>query len=124
MMAPRTSQERPEAGVNKTIAWVLTIGLVVAIVLMIVGAILARIRPAVPIPHETSFAEALRGLVHGEPGGFFELGLIVLLATPAARVVALLLAYARRKQWLFAGLSFFVFCVLVLSGYLGLSVAT
>jgi len=56
-----------------------------------------------------------------EPGGFFELGLLVLLATPAARVVALCAAYLRRRQWLFSGISLFVLAILILSGYLGLA---
>ena len=115
------SDHRVEAGVNKTIAWVLTVGLAAAISLMVAGAILAGIRSRVPIPHQTSFSGVLRGLARGEPGAFFDLGLIVLLATPAARVVTLLVAYGRRRQWLFAGISLFVLCILILSGYLGLT---
>ena len=56
-----------------------------------------------------------------EAGGFFDLGLLVLLATPAARVVALLVAFTRRKLWIFSGVSLIVLGVLALSGYLGLS---
>jgi uncharacterized membrane protein len=117
------ASRRPEAGVNKTIAWVLTVGLAAAIALMVTGAVLAGIRSTVAIPHQTSFGQAFRSLERGEPGGFFQLGLIMMLATPVARVVALLLAYARRRQWFFAGISLFVLCVLVLSGYLGLTFA-
>jgi uncharacterized membrane protein len=48
------------------------------------------------------------------------LGLLVLLATPAARVATLLVAFARRRLWLFSGLGLIVLTVLALSAYLGL----
>jgi uncharacterized membrane protein len=55
-----------------------------------------------------------------EPGGFFDLGLLLLLATPAARVVALFVGFARRRSWLFAGCSAVVLVALALSAFLGL----
>ena len=51
---------------------------------------------------------------------FMSLGLIVLLATPAARVLVLLLGYVRRQQWLFAAIALMVLSVLVISVVIGL----
>ena len=48
----------------------------------------------------------------------------MLLATPFARVVALGIAFARRRQWLFAGISFVVMAMLILGAVLGLSLGS
>ena len=98
---------------------VLLAGLGLAVLLLLVGVVLTVARPGVPLwaGSITEMPEALAAL---EPGGFFALGLLVLLATPAARVVALLIAFARRRLWVFSGVSLVVLIVLVLSAFLGL----
>ena len=88
---------------------------------MLVGAVLAAVRTGTSVVRESSISALPSALGGLEPGGFFDLGLLVLLATPAARVVALLVAFARRRLWVFSGVSLVVLAVLVLSGYLGLS---
>jgi uncharacterized membrane protein len=127
MSSPETPVDlRPEhhheRALNVTISRVLVIGLASAIALLVVGIVLVLVRPGLTVNHETSVAHIPRALWRLEPGGFFGLGLAVLLATPFARVAALFLAYTRRRQWIFAGISAFVLGVLVLSGYLGLTV--
>lgn len=97
----------------------LLVGVSLAVALFVTGVVLTAIKPEVPV--STSSIPGLPGsLAALEPGGFFDLGLIVLLATPAARVAALLIAFARRREWLFSGLSLLVLFVLVLSAFLGL----
>ena len=44
---------------------------------------------------------------------FLTVGLIVLMLTPLARVVASFVAYVRLRDWFFAGTTVFVFVVLV-----------
>jgi uncharacterized membrane protein len=78
------------------------------------------VRPDLPLPHEASIADMPRALAAIEPGGFFELGLLVLVATPVARVVALGVGFARRREWLFVSFSAVVLTVLVLGAILGL----
>ena len=114
-------QQRREARLNVTISRVLAAGLAAAMFLLVVGVILTLARRGTVIPRKTSMQGIPGALRAFEPGGFFELGLLVLLATPAARVVALCIAYLRRRQWLFSGVSLFVLSILILSGYLGLA---
>jgi uncharacterized membrane protein len=115
------AHHRHETRLNITISRVLVVGLLAAIFLLVVGVVLTLVHSGVPVPRKTSIQDIPRALRALEPGGFFQLGLLVLLATPAARVAALFLAYVRRRQWLFSGISFFVFAILVLSAYLGLA---
>ena len=97
----------------------LLVGVSLAVALFVTGAVLAAIKPELPV--SPSSIPGLPGsLVALEPVGFFDLGLIVLVATPAARVAALLIAFARRREWLFSGLSLMVLFVLALSAFLGL----
>jgi uncharacterized membrane protein len=46
-------------------------------------------------------------------------GLILLIATPALRVVVSLIAFARERNWRFVGITFLVLVVLLLSLVLG-----
>ena len=111
----------PDPRLALALSRLLLVGLSLAILLMLVGVILAEVRTGAPIARKSSITALPRALGALEAGGFFDMGLLVLLATPAARVVALLVAFIRRKQWIFSGVSLVVLAVLVLSGYLGLS---
>ena len=105
---------------NHTISRVLTVGLLVSVVLLVVGAVVTLVRPDLPAVHQTSLRQLWAALSGLRPGGFFDLGLLVLLATPVARVVALLLGFSQRRMWLFSLVSLIVLVLLGLSAYLGL----
>jgi uncharacterized membrane protein len=109
-----------DPGLTRALSRLLLVGLLVAIGLMIAGAILAVIQESGSVRHSTSLGDLPGLLANGDPTGFLDLGLLVLLATPAARVIALLVAFIRRREWLFAGISAVVVAVLVLSAVLGL----
>jgi len=104
----------------RALSALLAAGLVIAVALLLVGVGVAVARPDVPVSRQTSFGALIDSLAAGEPGGFFDLGLLVLLATPAARVGGLLIAFVRRRTWVFAGAAVVVLAVLATSGYLGL----
>ena len=120
--SPTTDEHRHrEARFNVNISRILATGLVLAIGLLLAGVVLTLARPEVEVGH-TSFVKGMpAAIVALEPDGFFQAGLLVLLATPVVRVIALLYGYGRRRQWLFAGMSLLVLAVLVLSAFLGLS---
>jgi uncharacterized membrane protein len=101
---------------------VLLTGLGLAVGLLLVGVVLSAAGGGASVPHETSITGLPRALRALRPVGFFDLGLIVLLATPVARVVALLVAFSRRRLWIFAGICIVVMAVLALSAFLGLRV--
>jgi uncharacterized membrane protein len=105
---------------NLTVSRVLAGGLAAAIVLLLTGAVLAIAGRGPSVPSATSVSDMPRALEALEPGGFLDLGLLVLLATPVARVIALAFGFARRRAWAFCGISVFVLAVLALSAYLGL----
>jgi uncharacterized membrane protein len=115
MRAPSDSDPRLASRLSR----VLLAGLSLAVLLFLVGVVLTVAKPGVPLS-ASSITEMPGALAAFEPGGFFDLGLLVLLATPAARVIALLVAFARRRLWVFSGVSLVVLMVLALSAFLGL----
>ncbi len=117
MSAGRVGSERRLA---RALSGLLAAGLVIAVALLLTGVVVAAARPDLPVGRQTSFVGLIESLAAGEPGGFFGLGFVVLLATPAARVVGLLIAFVRRRAWVFVGAALLVLAILVTSGYLGL----
>jgi uncharacterized membrane protein len=115
-------QHQEERRLNSLISRVLVVGLLASMALLAVGVILNLIRPNVPVPHSTTLGNIPAEIAALEPAGFYALGLLVLLATPFARVVALGVAFARMREWLFAGISLIVTIVLILAASLGLTV--
>jgi uncharacterized membrane protein len=114
-------EHREEMRLNSFISKVLVVGLLAAVALLVAGVILALARPGVGSIHVTSIKDLPTQLATGEPGGFFQLGLLVLLLTPFARVVALGIAFAGRRQWLFTGISLVVAAFLIVGAVLGMS---
>jgi uncharacterized membrane protein len=114
-------EHRAEMRLNTVISRVLIIGLLAAVALLVVGAILTFARPGVAVVHATSVGSLPSELGALQPGGFLQLGLLVLLLTPFARVVALGIAFGRRRQWLFTTISVVVAALLILGAALGLS---
>jgi uncharacterized membrane protein len=110
-----------EMRLNTVISRVLIVGLLAAVALLVVGAVLTVARSGAPVLRATSVGDIPRELAAGEPGGFFQLGLIVLLLTPFARVVALGVAFGHQRRWLFLAISVVVAALLILGTVLGLS---
>jgi uncharacterized membrane protein len=111
---------RGEAGLNLAISRVLAGGLILAVLLLLAGVFLILAGRDAPLGGPASIGDMPRAIAALDPVGFFYLGLLVLLLTPVCRVMALAVAFARRRTWLFCSLSVFVLAVLGLSAYLGL----
>jgi len=95
-------------------------GLSAAIALMLIGAFVAGVRHGRPFDHTASIDEIPQSLMDGEASGFFALGLLLLVLTPAAGVLTMLVAYLRTRKWLFAGICCFILAVMALSAAVGL----
>jgi uncharacterized membrane protein len=72
--------------------------------------------PSGVVPFDHTFTE----LGAGNPLALLDLGVLVLLATPALTIAAVTLAYATARNWRYAALSLLIFAVLLLSVALSL----
>ena len=66
-----------------------------------------------------SAAVLLAGLVLGRPG-LLHLGLVLLILTPATRVLAVTAGFALARDWAFAALALAVLAVLATGAWIGL----
>lgn len=125
------AQSSDDATMQRWLGRVLRAGVAVAAALVLVGLVLSFAESS---RDQESLDEALgrRGSIHvvhpgdvlgglgdGEPSAFIELGLLVLILTPTARVALTLLLFERQRDWTFVALSGVVLVVLVL-GLLGI----
>ena len=96
-----TSSSEPGApGLEQTIARLLTGGTYASIALLVVGLILMAADGMAPLAGGPPFdaGRLIPDLVALRPEGFLWLGLVVMIATPATRVVASLIGYGRRGE--------------------------
>ena len=77
-------------------------------------------RPPYQIFHgEPTDLRSISGIVHfalaGRRRGIIQLGLLLLIATPVARVLFSVYAFARERDWLYVGITLIVLAVLLFS---------
>lgn len=124
MDAARTNR-RPardaDHALNLVVSRVLAVGLGVASALMIAGALLVAVGAGPAAPQALPLAEIPAALWAGRSNGFLSLGILVLVVTPAARVVVLLGAFVLRREWGFALVSAAVLAVLGVGLVVGLA---
>ncbi len=99
------------------IARLLTFGTYVSIALLVAGylAMLAGgISPYAPAPGLDPGA-IVADILAGRAPGFLWLGLLAVIATPTARIVAAMVGFARMREWEMASVSVGILVVITLS---------
>ena len=66
-------------------------------------------------PHLRSIPEVFTGALHLEPEAVIQLGLLLLIATPIARVAFSIVAFSLERDWMYVALTFVVLGVLLYS---------
>jgi len=111
--------------VEQTVGNLLRVGLLIATALVIVGAVIYLHNHASEMPEYRIFRGEPPELT-GIPGivafalewrgrGIIQLGLLVLLATPVARVIFSVVAFALQRDWFYVGVTIVVLGVLLYS---------
>jgi uncharacterized membrane protein len=91
-------------------------GLTVAVVLMLIGAVLAVAKPPAKSP---SSGGMVSRAMQGDSSAILQLGLVVLMLTPVARVLVLAVGWLMSRDWTFSLIAFCVLALLVTSILLG-----
>jgi uncharacterized membrane protein len=104
---------------NDMVHGVLVVGLAVSTVFLLVGLGLSLwldhgLPAAVVGP-----GEALRGLATLRPVAFLSLGLMILIATPAIRVLGSVIVFLWERDWRYAAITLLVLSVMITSVLLG-----
>lgn len=61
------------------------------------------------------WTELLQAVRHGEPAAVIQVGILLLIATPVARVVFAVVAFWVQRDWRYVGISVVVLAILLLS---------
>ena len=111
--------------VERVVATLLRAGVVLAAAVVLIGAVVYLYRhghePAkMPVfEGEPSDLESIHGIVrgawHGRGRGIIQLGLLLLIATPIARVIFSVYAFGRERDWTYVFVTLFVLAILLYS---------
>ena len=112
------------ADLDRSIARLLTYGTYVSVGLLGIGTILMFARGIAPLAGGPPFQLELivDDVVHLRAAGFMWLGLVAVIATPTARVVAALIGFVRRGERTMALVAALILAVIALSVVLALGV--
>ena len=115
----RGSEQTRPPGLERSIARLLTVGTYSSMALLAIGVVLMAANGIGPLSGGPVFdvTRLVSDLLAGRPAGFLWLGLVVVVATPVARVLASLVGYVRRGE---RGMAIVAGLILVV---IGLSVA-
>ncbi|HET9520509.1 MAG TPA: DUF1634 domain-containing protein [Candidatus Limnocylindrales bacterium] len=113
---------RPQADLDRSIARLLTVGTYGSVALLGVGVVLMLAAGIAPLAGGPRFELGLLvdDLVHLRPAGFLWLGIVAVIATPSARVLASLIGYARNRERRMAIVAALILAIIALSVVLGL----
>jgi uncharacterized membrane protein len=118
-LGEETGRDRSSWG--RHLAKLLAAGLICAVLMLLAGVVLAMLGRGNVGLHASSFTAIPGFLARGEAAGFIDLGLLVLLAVPLLRVISLLVAFLRSREWPFAVASLVIVMVLATGVVVGLT---
>ena len=118
---PLEEEERAkeQSNLDQIIHKLLVIGLAISVSFMLFGLLLdLTLHRFIPttIPN---LGEVFMRAISLRPSGFLSLGLLVLIATPVVRVIGSFIAFIYERDWRYAGITFLVLLVVVLSIVIG-----
>lgn len=125
-----TSGHAPaEEHVEQMVGNLLRIGVLIAAAVTIVGGIAFMIHHGSLIPDHSVFRgqpamlSSVSGVISGvlalEPAAIVQLGIVLLIATPVARVLLTLVAFAVQRDWMYVLISAIVLALLAYSLLVG-----
>ena len=112
-----------------SVAVVLRIGIVLSASVVILGGVLLHSHLFSVVPDYAHFQpgdpglRSVMGIVQGAvnftPKSVIQLGLLLLIATPVARVLLCVIGFTRQRNLLYVGVSSLIFAILLLSFFKG-----
>ena len=119
------AQQRSDSDFDVVLGRVLRFGVVLAAVVVLDGAAIYLARHARELPQyhvfrgEPGDLRTMRGIVADartlSGRGVIQLGLLVLIATPIARVVFSVIGFLRQRDWMYVGITSVVLALLLYS---------
>jgi uncharacterized membrane protein len=112
-----------DENLDRLLSWLLLIGVLLAAAVVLAGGIYHLIRHGATVPHFEVFhgepaeyrdpALILRDALHLHSRAIIQLGLLVLVLTPIARVAFSVVGFLRERDWTYVGTTLVVLAVLL-----------
>lgn len=113
-----------DTAMERSMGYLLIIGVLLASAVVLVGGVLYLraahgVTPEYRVFHSEPgkmrrISALLAAVRRGDPTSLIQLGILLLIATPVARVVFAVVAFLRERDWLYVGVSVTVLVVLLL----------
>jgi uncharacterized membrane protein len=104
---------------NNAVHRILVVGLLLSTALLLIGLLLDLLT-AQALPSAALLpAEAFQRVLELNPSGFLSLGLLALMFTPVVRVIGSIVVFLWERDWLYFGVTVFVFTIMLLSVIFG-----
>jgi uncharacterized membrane protein len=107
---------------DRTIGTLLRVGVIAAVSVVFTGFVAHVVRSGGVHPNYgvfhgesrelTTFGAIVRGAMSGNARGWMQLGVLLLIATPVARVLFCAFAFAAQRDWTFVGITIVVLLIL------------
>jgi uncharacterized membrane protein len=114
-MTPQTEQDSLARAVHRT----LLSGLTASVLLLLAGWVMLIVRPQSEHQRATVVPTFVVRAAEGDGAALLELGLVLLMLTPVARVLVLAIGWLVHRDWTFGLIACCVLALLVLSLLLG-----
>jgi uncharacterized membrane protein len=121
--------KNPDERLDLTIGRLLRYGLFLSAAIVVIGALVYLIKHGSEVPDYTDFKMAPASLrrpvniidqaLHFTGHGVIQLGLLLLIATPVARVFFSVFAFFRQRDYLYTVITLIVLLILLFSLFLG-----
>ena len=130
MKAGDSRDRAPLRTVEKVVSRVLRIGIILSATIICLGLVLLAVKGIITnemridaaIPYPRDLVALLSGLLALDPASVIALGLVVLIATPIARVSVSILAFALERDWRYVVVTASVLAILIAGIVLGKAV--
>ena len=128
-MASRSGHAPAEERVEQMVGNLLRAGVMIAAAVALLGGIAFMVHHGAMVPDHATFRgqpemlSPVRGIVAGalalQPAAVVQLGIVLLIATPVARVLLTLIAFAIQRDWMYVLISAIVLALLAYSLFVG-----
>lgn len=125
MAAPQTKALGNDSALDAKIGMLLQVGVFSSAAVILAGGVLSLMRHGREIPDYGKFhgvperlntlSGIFAGARHGDALAIVQFGILMLIATPVARVVFSVFAFMAERDWLYVVISALVLCVLAYS---------
>lgn len=114
MAGPETGCKKEQSDLDERVKWVLLVGVASSVALMLIGLATYALNPDA-VDTAISVSRMPSELVKGNPVALISIGILVLIATPVVRVIAVSATFVQKKDGQFALIGVLVLLILILS---------